>query len=107
MTDMLLRWRYEMKRYPDSDEDKPVDPPPGFVSQIMETLGWKASDVTQTQSTKRKRDNFIFGGRRRQSKMGIDGNPSPGEVTDAEAGAPESPFLSTKSPLHASNRPFP
>lgn len=93
-------WRIEVKRYPDDPDDK-SNLPPGFVASIMETMGWKPSDVAP--AAKVHHDHFVFGGRRRASKLGVDGNPSLMSVVDAEAGA----FASPKSPVHAGSRPFP
>jgi hypothetical protein len=98
-------WRVEMRRYPDEEgEQKPA--PPGFAKQIMETLGLQPADVTPAPR-ERKRDTFVFGGRRRAEKMGVDGNPTESEILQAEAGALRSPHVSPKSPLESTNRPFP
>ena len=94
-------WRIEIRRYPDDPEDN-VPAPPGFVTQLMETLGWSAADIASTPE-KRQRDTWVFGGRRRQSKLTLESS----EIIDAEAAATRSPFTSPKSPLQPSDRPFP
>jgi hypothetical protein len=99
-------WRIEMRRYPDEEGEK-ASAPPGFAAQIMETLGWQPADVVPAATEKRMRDNFVFGGRRRQSKLGVDGNPSESEIIQAEAGARQSPYVSPKSPGDAASRPLP
>lgn len=95
-----------MKRYPDSEDDKLSPPPPGFVDQIKETLGWRTADIVRPED-KKKRDTFVFGGRRRQSKFGVDGNPSTSDLFDTEAGAMQGHFSSPKSPADTSQQPFP
>jgi hypothetical protein len=103
-------WRYEMRRYPTDPSDNTAAAPAGFAAQIMETLGWTAGDVNPPPVAKRKLDNWVFGGRRRQSKLGIDGNPDvdPADLLmDTEAGAVRSPITSPKSPLRTSTQTSP
>ena len=95
-------WRYEIKRYPDDPEDH-APAPPGFVTQLMETLGWSAADIQPTPE-KRQRDTWVFGGQRRQSKLGNESS----EILDAEAAAAmRSPYTTPKSPHGPPHRPFP
>jgi hypothetical protein len=100
-------WKFEMKRYPKDADDAAA--PAGFAAQIMETLGWGANDVKQPPSEKKRHDNWVFGGRRRPSKLGVDGNPDGNEdnlFLDTEAGATRSPVVSPKSPLDTTNQSF-
>jgi len=88
-----------MKRYPDDPEDNPPTPP-GFVAQIMETLGWSAAqaaeaDIASTQE--RRQREWVFGGRRRHSKLGIETSAS--DILDAEASALRGPITSPKTAL--------
>jgi glutamate-1-semialdehyde 2,1-aminomutase len=109
ITGWAIWWRIEMNRYPKDPSDEAV-PPAGFAAQIMETLGWTPSDVNPPPTEKNRIDNWVFGGRRRRSKLGVDGNPEvdPADLLmEAEAGAAQSPVTSPKSPLRTSNQLFP
>ena len=77
-----------MKRYPKDpteSEEKP-HPPNWFVKEVMETLGLNKNEII-LHKEKPHRHNFVFGGRRRPSKLGVDGNPSVDPLVAAEAGA--------------------
>lgn len=102
-----LWWRVEMKRYPKDESEKEDEPktPPGWIAQMMETLGWTKDEVIPPPEKRpRKSHSWVFGGVRRKSKLGVDGNPtslSTNMLADTEAGAGQSPLelVSPKSQL--------
>lgn len=104
-------WRVEMERYPkDETEKEELKTPPGWIAQMMETLGWSKDEVfPPSQTEPRKSHSWVFGGVRRKSKLGVDGNPlslSMNQLADTEAGTTQSP-LELVSPKSQMSRRLP